>query len=104
MLWQDDNTIVVGQNQNAGAEINLAFAEAHHINVVHYATGGGAIYHDLGNLNDSFITGAGTAAEQLSFKRFLSPVVEALRILGLHAEASGRNDILAEGRKVSGTA
>ena len=56
MLWQNDNTIVVGQNQNAEAEINRAFVEAHGIHVVRRATGGGAVYHDLGNLNYSFIT------------------------------------------------
>lgn len=68
LLWQNDNTIVVGQNQNTEAEINRAFVEEHHINVVRRSTGGGAVYHDLGNLNYSFITdarrasGAGDAA------------------------------------------
>lgn len=103
LLWQNDNTIVIGQNQNAEAEINRAFVEAHHINVVRRTTGGGAVYHDLGNLNYSFITDAG-AQEQLAMERFTRPVVEVLKTLGLHAEASGRNDILVEGRKVSGTA
>lgn len=103
MLWQNDNTIVVGQNQNAEAEINRAFVEAHGIHVVRRATGGGAVYHDLGNLNYSFITDAGDA-QRLTMERFTRPVVEALRGLGLQAEASGRNDILVEGRKVSGTA
>ena len=65
MLWQNDNTIVIGQNQNAEAEINRSFVEEHHINVVRRSTGGGAVYHDLGNLNYSFITDVGDA-EQLS--------------------------------------
>lgn len=103
LLWQNDNTIVVGQNQNTEAEINRPFVEAHHIHVVRRSTGGGAVYHDLGNLNYSFITDAGDRAA-LSMARFTQPVVEALRGLGLQAEASGRNDILVEGRKVSGTA
>ena len=103
LLWQNDNTIVIGQNQNAEAEINRAFVEAHDITVVRRTTGGGAVYHDLGNLNYSFITDAGET-EQLALKRFTRPVVEALRGLGIQAEASGRNDILVEGRKVSGTA
>ena len=103
ILWQNDNTIVVGQNQNAEAEINRSFVEAHGIRVVRRTTGGGTVYHDLGNLNYSFITDAGDTAS-LSMQEFTRPVVEALRGLGLCAEASGRNDILVNGRKVSGTA
>lgn len=103
LLWQNDNTIVVGRNQNTEAEINREFVEARHIRVVRRATGGGAVYHDLGNLNYSFITDAGDA-EKLTMERFTVPVVEALRGLGLNAEASGRNDILVDGKKVSGTA
>jgi len=103
LLWQNDNTIVIGQNQNAEAEINRAFVEANDIKVVRRMTGGGAVYHDLGNLNYSFITDAGDA-ESLTMDRFTRPVVDALRALGLNAEASGRNDILVNGRKVSGTA
>lgn len=103
LLWQNDNTIVIGQNQNAEEEINRAFVEEHGIHVVRRTTGGGAVYHDLGNLNYSFITDAGDS-ETLAMERFTLPVVNALRGLGLQAEASGRNDILVEGRKVSGTA
>lgn len=103
LLWQNDNTIVIGQNQNAEEEINRAFVETHGIRVVRRTTGGGAVYHDLGNLNYSFITDAGDA-ETLAMERFTRPVVAALRQLGLQAEAGGRNDILVEGRKVSGTA
>lgn len=103
MLWQNDNTVVIGQNQNAEGEINRAFVDEHHINVVRRSTGGGAVYHDLGNLNYSFITDAENADRQ-TMLRFTEPVVAALKGLGLQAEASGRNDILVEGRKVSGTA
>ena len=103
LLWQNHNTVVVGRNQNTEAEINRAFVQLHHINVVRRTTGGGAVYHDMGNLNYSFITDAGDA-EQISMERFTRPVVYALRGLGLDAEASGRNDILVSGRKVSGTA
>ena len=103
LLWQNDNTIVVGQNQNAEAEINRSFVEEHGIRVVRRTTGGGAVYHDLGNLNYSFITDTGDA-ERLTMEGFTRPIVEALKGLSLNAEASGRNDILVEGKKVSGTA
>ena len=103
LLWQNENTIVVGQNQNTEAEINRSFVEAHDIRVIRRSTGGGAVYHDLGNLNYSFITDAGDL-EQLTMEQFTAPIVSALCALGLQAEASGRNDILVEGRKVSGTA
>ena len=59
ILWQNDNTIVIGQNQNAEEEINRSFVEVHQIHVVRRSTGGGAVYHDLGNLNYSFITDVG---------------------------------------------
>ena len=103
LLWQNDNTIVVGRNQNTAQEIDPAFVEQHHIRVVRRGTGGGAVYHDMGNLNYSFITDVGDA-ERLTMERFTRPIVAALQGLGLRAEASGRNDILVEGRKVSGTA
>ena len=103
LLWQNHNTVVIGRNQNTAEEINQPFIRRHRINVVRRTTGGGAVYHDLGNLNYSFITVA-SDAESISMDRFTLPVVNALRGLGLDAEASGRNDILVSGRKVSGTA
>lgn len=103
LLWQNDNTIVVGQNQNTAAEIDPDFVGEHHIHVVRRTTGGGAVYHDMGNLNYSFITDVENAAD-MTYQQFTRPVVEALQGLGLQAEASGRNDILVEGRKISGTA
>lgn len=103
MLWQNDNTIVVGQNQNTAAEINREYVESNKVHVVRRMTGGGAVYHDMGNLNYSFITDLENAAD-MSYRQFTVPVVSALEKLGLKAEASGRNDILVNGCKISGTA
>ena len=103
LLWQNANTVVVGLNQNTAEEINADFVEAHGITVVRRMTGGGAVYHDLGNLNYSFITDLGPAAE-LNIRRFTEPVCRALASLGIQAETGGRNDILVGGRKISGVA
>ena len=103
MLWQNRNTVVVGCNQNTLEEIDPDFVRQHGITVVRRMTGGGAVYHDLGNLNYSFITDLGDSAA-LSIRRFTEPVCRALAALGVTAETSGRNDILVDGKKVSGVA
>lgn len=102
LLWQNAPAVIIGQNQNTLAEIDHSYTESHNISVVRRTTGGGAVYHDLGNINYSFITDAHTGAD--SYRRFTDPVIRALCALGLHAEVSGRNDILADGCKISGTA
>ena len=103
LLWQNENTVVVGLNQNTIEEIDPAFIAGHRVNVARRSTGGGAVYHDLGNLNYSFITDAGNA-ESMSVRRFAEIVCRALGAMGVKAEPSGRNDITIDGKKVSGTA
>ncbi len=103
MLWQNDNTIVIGKNQNTLSEIDIDFVKENDIRVVRRITGGGAVYHDMGNVNFTYITNASDSWE-CDFSRFTKPVINALRALGLSAEMSGRNDIVANGRKISGNA
>ena len=103
ILWQNHNAVIIGRNQNAGEEINREFVQQHEIKVVRRNTGGGAVYHDIGNLNYSFITDSGDIQNR-SATLFTDPIVKALRGLGLDAEASGRNDILVSGCAAAGIA
>lgn len=103
LLWQNDNTIVVGKNQNTVEEINQQAIEELSVKVVRRNTGGGAVYHDLGNVNFSYISDWNTESE-LSFERFLNPIVKALNSLGVEAMIKGRNDIVVQDRKISGNA
>ena len=103
MLWQNHNSVIVGKNQNTIAEINQAAVSEHNINVVRRLSGGGAVYHDLGNLNFTFITDAG-AEKGIDFSSFCLHIQKALLALGVPAEITGRNDITVEGKKISGNA
>ena len=103
MTWQNDRTVVVGRYQNAYEEVNREFAEAHGIRVVRRISGGGAVYHDLGNLNYTVIVDHAKDAE-FDFGPFASVVVDALRQWDIPAELTGRNDIAIRGAKVSGSA
>lgn len=103
LLWRNDNTVVIGRNQNAWAEINVPYVTEHGISVVRRLSGGGAVFHDLGNVNFTFLT-ARTGGGQIDFSRFTAPIIRALASLGVRAEADGRNDILADGAKISGNA
>lgn len=100
MLWQNDNTIVVGKYQNTAQEINQTFVDENHIRVARRLSGGGAVYHDKGNLNFTFIVSEKDYG--LEFNQFIQPVIRALAKLGIKAEFTGRNDITIDGKKISG--
>ena len=101
MLWQNKGSIIIGRHQNTMEEINRAFVEANNIPVVRRLSGGGAVYHDLGNLNFTFITSQNQDS-QLHMQSFCTPVIQTLNQLGVSAEISGRNDLTIQSRKFSG--
>ncbi len=103
LFYINQPSIIIGRNQNTIEEINTDFVETNGIIPVRRLSGGGAVYHDLGNLNFSFIT-KDDGESFRNFKKFTQPIVDALKEMGIDAELSGRNDILAEGRKISGNA
>lgn len=103
LLWRNEPSIIIGKNQNAIEEINMEFVKENNIHVVRRVTGGGAVYHDLNNLNFSFIIKAERLGE-IDFKTYTIPVLKALEKLGISCELSGRNDITIDGKKFSGIA
>lgn len=101
-LWQNRPSVIIGLNQNVYSEVNIQYLEDHGITLARRVTGGGAVYHDLQNLNYT-IVGRSRDLER-DYPGFMHFMLDALRQLGVPAELSGRNDILVEGRKVSGYA
>lgn len=101
-LWRVAPTVICGRNQDMAAEVNLPYCREHGIDVVRRKSGGGCVYADMNNWMISYITGSGTV--ETTFSRFTSTVARMLQSLGLDAAATGRNDILIGGRKVSGNA
>jgi len=103
MLWQNNNSIIIGRHQNTLEEIDPDFVKENNITVARRLSGGGAVYHDLGNLNFTFITAADNQ-KGIDFSAFCQPIKEALCSLGVPVEFSGRNDMTVEGKKFSGNA
>jgi len=101
MLWQNASAIIIGKNQNTVEEINRKVVEERGIQVVRRLSGGGAVYHDMGNLNFTFIRHGGDTAN-MDLHAFCQPIASALQQLGVDAQVNGRNDITIQGRKFSG--
>ncbi len=103
-LWQNKPAVILGRNQEPYSQVNMEFLAEHHILLARRITGGGAVYHDLGNLNFTIIYPNVMYALQRDFQSYLMPMVSALRSMGIDCSFSGRNDILMGGKKISGCA
>ena len=101
-VWRVEPTVIFGRNQVLENEVNLEYCREHGVDIVRRKSGGGCVYSDLGNIMVSYVSRRGDVSEV--FDRYMTALTEALRALGVPAEKSGRNDILVEGRKVSGNA
>ena len=103
MLWRNENAIIVGKNQNALEEIDMEYVREKDITVIRRQSGGGAVFHDLGNINFTVIHALGEN-DFHDYRKFTDPVIAFLKTLGVAAELSGRNDLLIDGMKFSGNA
>ncbi|MCL2349649.1 MAG: lipoate--protein ligase, partial [Planctomycetaceae bacterium] len=102
LWWQNEPTVVIGRHQIASEEVHAECIEKYGIHVVRRMSGGGAVYHDLGNLNFSFLVD--DQKNGFDFARFTKPLIQTLKRLGVPAENSGRNDVTINGLKISGNA
>ena len=102
-LWQNKRAVIVGRNQNTFAEVNQDYIDSHEVQVVRRVSGGGAVYHDEGNICFTFFVPVESSAG-VNFHQFVKPMYDALHAVGIKAEITGRNDLEIEGKKVSGNA
>jgi lipoate---protein ligase len=103
MLYRNDSSIIVGKHQNTFAEINYWFVKEKNIKVVRRLSGGGTVFHDMGNINFTFIQN-GKEGSLVDFIKFTEPIIQTLKNMGVPATRSGRNDIMVDGFKISGNA
>lgn len=101
-VWKNAPSVIIGVNQNAYEEVNFSYLNSHDIKLARRITGGGAVYHDLDNVNYTII--APLSSSENAYKEFTTPVINYLNSIGVKAEFSGRNDIVVDGKKISGNA
>lgn len=101
-VWRVAPTVIIGRNQDLEAEVNMEFCRKHDVRVVRRKSGGGCVYSDMGNVMVSYISRRGDVSE--IFERYLDAMADCLSSVGVEAIKSGRNDILVQGRKISGNA
>ncbi len=103
MFYVNNSSVIIGKHQNALAETNIRFAVEYNIPIIRRISGGGAVYHDCGNLNFSFIVN-GKEGQLVDFRKFTKPVIEVLQKSGVDARFEGKSDIRVNGLKISGNA
>lgn len=104
MVYQNSPSVIVGKHQNTLAEINYQFVKEKNIPVIRRLSGGGTVYHDMGNINFTFIKNAQIENKLVDFQKFTKPIIELLQQLGADAKFEGHNDIRINGLKISGNA
>ncbi len=102
MLWQNEPSVVVGKHQNVMAEVNMDFVRENNIPVIRRISGGGTVYHDMGNINLTQISASRKIDQLIDFRKFTQPVIDFLRQFGLEAYFAGKNNLLVNGKKFSG--